>query len=58
MEEICTRNSSVKYEQIHIEPKSDMLTTQREFTNPKWKTADLEQEYTDNSDAVMLRTKE
>lgn len=35
MEEICTRNSSVKYEQIHIEPKSDMLTTQREFTNPK-----------------------
>lgn len=33
-----------------------MLTTQREFTNPKWKTAVLELEYTDNSDAKKKGT--
>lgn len=33
-----------------------MLITQKEFTNPKWKTGVLELEYVDNSDAKKKGT--
>lgn len=51
MKEIHTRNPLVKYKQIHRVLKNEMLITQKEFTNPKWKTGVLELEYVDNSDA-------
>lgn len=33
------------------ELKNEMLTAYREFTNPKWKTAVMELENTDNTNA-------
>lgn len=50
------KKRSVKYEQIHRELKNEMLITQREFTNSKWKTAVLELEYIDNTDAKKKET--